>query len=78
LRSLVAGPALARRRALKHLSFHLPGRPGLRFIYQYLLRAGFLDGGPGYRYCRLLARYEGFATDEIKQLRASRSAPIGP
>ena len=26
----------------------------------------------------LLARYEGFATDEIKQLRASRSAPIGP
>ena len=71
-RTLLAGPALARRRALKHLSYHLPGRPALRFIYQYLLCGGFLDGGPGYRYCRLLARYEGLANGEIKQLRASR------
>jgi hypothetical protein len=78
LRSLVAGPALARRRALKHLSFHLPGRPGLRFIYQYLLRAGFLDGGPGYRYCRLLARYEGFADCEIRQLRIHRKTAAAP
>lgn len=78
LRALRTGPALARRRAFKHLSYHLPGRPALRFIYQYLLRGGFLDGGPGYRYCRLLARYEGFATDEIKQRRASRRAPTAP
>ena len=72
LGALLGGPALARRRALKHLSYHLPGRPALRFIYQYLLRGGFLDGGPGYRYCRLLARYEGFAREEIRRLRARR------
>jgi glycosyltransferase involved in cell wall biosynthesis len=75
LRPLLAGPALARRRALKHLSYRLPCRPGLRFIYQYLLRGGFLDGGPGYRYCRLLARYEGFAAGEIKRQRTGRHRP---
>jgi glycosyltransferase involved in cell wall biosynthesis len=78
LRSLVTGPGLARRRALKHLSYHLPGRPFLRFIYQYLLRAGFLDGGPGYCYCRLLARYEGFTDCEIRQLRSHRKTPVSP
>jgi glycosyltransferase involved in cell wall biosynthesis len=73
LGALLTGTVLARRRALKYLSYHLPGRPVLRFIYQYLLRGGFLDGGPGYRYCRLLARYEGFADQEIRLLRAGRT-----
>ena len=77
-RALLAGSPLARRRALKHLSYHLPGRPALRFIYQYLLRGGFLDGGPGYRYCRLLSRYEDLADSEIKQLRASRRSQAAP
>jgi len=40
LRELLGGPGLARRRALKHLSYHLLGRPALRFTYQYLLRGG--------------------------------------
>jgi glycosyltransferase involved in cell wall biosynthesis len=74
-RALWAGPPLMRRRALKHLSYHLPARPALRFLYQYLLRGGFLDGRTGWQYCRLLARYEGFAVDEIRRLRAARSAP---
>jgi glycosyltransferase involved in cell wall biosynthesis len=60
---------LARRRALKYYSHALPLRPVLRFIYQYFLRGGFLDGGPGLRYCRLLARYEGFTAAEIRRLR---------
>jgi glycosyltransferase involved in cell wall biosynthesis len=47
-----------RRRALKELSFRLPGRPLLRFLYMYFLRLGVLDGIPGYHYCRLLAIYE--------------------
>jgi glycosyltransferase involved in cell wall biosynthesis len=72
VRMLWAGPALARRRALKHLSYYLPGRPVWRFIYQYVVRGGWLEGGPGFRYCRLLARYEGFAAQEIKRLRTSR------
>jgi glycosyltransferase involved in cell wall biosynthesis len=68
-RNLFSGERLQRRRALKRLSYSLPCRPALRFIYQYLLRRGFLDGGPGLRYCQLLARYEGFATAELRKLR---------
>jgi glycosyltransferase involved in cell wall biosynthesis len=60
---------LRRRRALKRLSYALPYRPALRFLYQYVLRGGFLDGGAGLRYCRLLARYEGFAAAELRKVR---------
>jgi len=68
---LFAAERLLRRRALKRLSYSLPCRPALRFIYQYFLRRGFLDGAPGLRYCRLLARYEGFTTEEIRRLRSA-------
>jgi hypothetical protein len=61
-----------RRRALKQLSFHLPGRPALRFLYQYFLRRGFLDGRAGLRYCRLLFRYEQFAAEELRRLRSAQ------
>jgi glycosyltransferase involved in cell wall biosynthesis len=61
---------LQRRRALKRLSYVLPGRPLLRFLYQYVLRGGFLDGAAGLHYCRLLAQYERFTSEELQQLRA--------
>ncbi|WP_274425389.1 glycosyltransferase family 2 protein [Chelativorans sp. YIM 93263] len=48
----------ARRRGLKSLSYKLPFRPTLRFLYMYVLRGGFLDGWPGYVYCRLISGYE--------------------
>lgn len=48
----------ARRRALKELSFRLPFRPALRFLYMYFIRLGFLDGPPGFHYCVLLSIYE--------------------
>ncbi|HVU23838.1 MAG TPA: glycosyltransferase family 2 protein [Opitutus sp.] len=70
-RDLLSTDALRRRRALKSASLALPGRPALRFIYQYVLRGGFLDGGPGLRYCRLLARYQQFITDELRHRRAA-------
>ena len=68
---LVSADALRRRRALKSASLALPGRPVLRFLYQYFLRGGFLDGAPGRRYCQLLARYEQFIADELRRLRAA-------
>lgn len=49
---------VSRRRTLKSLSFFMPMRPTLRFLYSYLLRGGFLDGRPGFRYCQMLAAYE--------------------
>jgi len=68
---IFSGERLIRRRALKRLSYSLPFRPALRFVYQYVLRRGFLDGAPGLRYCQLLARYEGFSTAEIRRLRSA-------
>lgn len=59
---------LRRRRALKRLSYDLPCRPLLRFLYQYILRRGFLDGAAGLRYCRLLAHYERFAVVELRRI----------
>ena len=57
-----------RRRALKELSFRLPCRPALRFFYMYLLRGGFLDGAPGWTYCRLLAAYERMIVWKVREL----------
>lgn len=73
-RELLGRDPLLRRRALKRLSFRLPARPALRFFYQYALRRGFMDGAAGLEYCRLLARYEGFISEEIRLRRAGRPA----
>ena len=62
-----------RRRALKGLSFRLPCRPLLRLIYMYFLRMGFLDGYPGFKYCRLMAWYESRIAREIKRLQLRQS-----
>lgn len=69
---LLSRDPLQRRRALKRISLALPFRPTLRFIYQYLLKRGFLDGRPGWRYCCLLARYEGFIAAELRRQRSER------
>lgn len=71
-RDLWSADRLLRRRTLKRLSYALPCRPALRFLYQYGLRRGFLDGRAGLHYCRLLARYEGFTVAELRRLRAAR------
>ena len=50
--------ARERRRALKELSFRIPMRPLLRFLYMYLWRGGILDGIPGLHYCAMVGVYE--------------------
>ena len=60
---------IRRRRSLKELSFRLPGRPLLRFVYMYFMRMGFRDGWPGFTYCRLLAKYERMIVENIRALR---------
>lgn len=65
-RGLFSGDKLTRRRCLKRLSYSLPARPTLRFLYQYLLRGGFIDGATGLHYCRLLFHYERFVSAAMK------------
>lgn len=69
---LLSRDALVRRRTIKRLSYRLPCRPSARFLYQYVLRGGFLDGRAGLRYCRLLMRYEEFTRHELRRLRPVR------
>jgi glycosyltransferase involved in cell wall biosynthesis len=74
-RHLFSSSALIRRRALKQSTAAVPFRPAVRFLYQYLLRRGFLDGFAGLRYCRLLARYEGLIAEEKRRLRHAQKNP---
>ncbi len=62
------GDPARRRRALKELSFRLPCRPTLRFVYMYVLRRGFLDGVPGLMYCRMLAAYERMIVWKMREI----------
>ena len=45
------------RRALKALFRRLPFRSAAAFFHCYVLKAGFLDGGPGYRFALSRAAY---------------------
>jgi glycosyltransferase involved in cell wall biosynthesis len=62
-------PSLARKRRLKRFARRLPGRPALRFLYHYVLRAGFLDGYRGYVFCRLMSFYELLSSAKAAELR---------
>jgi hypothetical protein len=61
-----------RRRAAKRLSWRLPARPALRFLYMAILRGGLLDGPPGLEYCRLLADYERMTDRNTRALRSEQ------
>lgn len=75
--ALLFATGAERRRALKTLSFRLPCRPLLRFLYMYLLRGGFLDGRAGFVYCRLLMTYETMiVTKMIEIQRREKGLPL--
>lgn len=52
------GKGPERTRFLRGVWVWLPFKPLLRFILFYFLRLGFLNGGAGYIYARLLSQYE--------------------
>jgi glycosyltransferase involved in cell wall biosynthesis len=66
-RDLLHRDPMHRRRALKNLSFRLRGRGLCRFLYQYLLRRGLLDGRPGLLYCAMIAMYESWIELKVRQ-----------
>lgn len=65
------------RRALKQLSFRLPCRSVLRFVYMYLFKLGILDGRAGLTYCLLVSFYEYLITVKVWEIRRrERNLPI--
>ena len=63
-----SNPSL-RNKALKPLVSRIPGWPLLRFGQAYLLSGGFLEGRPGYTYCRNLASYEALIKTRMSELK---------
>jgi glycosyltransferase involved in cell wall biosynthesis len=63
------GGEISRSRRLKDLSRRLPFRPMFRFLYAYVLKRGFLDGRPGYIFCRLLAIYEFLSVAKLEEMK---------
>lgn len=65
------------RRTLKSISYRLPFRPTLRFLYMYIFRLGILDGFAGFTYCRLLAIYEYLIVLRLNELkRREQGLPV--
>ena len=68
LSDLFTRDPLRRRRALKDLSFSMPLRPALKFLWMYVLKGGFLDGRAGLTYCKLQAMYEYMIVIKMREL----------
>ncbi len=68
-RGLISGDPVRRQKAIKQASFRVPCRPLMRFIYMYFVKLGFLDGMPGFHYCRLLSIYEYMITMKVAEQR---------
>ncbi len=76
LRRLFGRDPFDRRRAMKELSFRMPCRPFIKFLWMYLLKCGFLDGRAGWTYCRLQATYEFMIVVKMAELeRRARGRP---
>jgi glycosyltransferase involved in cell wall biosynthesis len=67
--SLFGRDPVRRRRTLKQIAYRLPLRPGLLFVYLYIFRLGFLDGGPGFKYCLLRSGYEYLINLKLLEMR---------
>jgi hypothetical protein len=57
-RELISRDPVQRRRALKQLAAKIGMRPLTRFVYQYFIRKGFLDGRAGFFFCLLRVAHE--------------------
>ena len=55
---LLNGTTHEKRRILKAISYKIPCRPLIKFIYMYFFKKGFLDGVVGLRFCIMKAIYE--------------------
>ena len=69
------GSPTERRRWFKKVHAWLPGRHLLYFFYQYVVRFGFLDGRPGFRYAFLRSAYRYWIDLKIAESRTTGHVP---
>jgi glycosyltransferase involved in cell wall biosynthesis len=70
LAGLWASDRAERRQSLRNLGRRVPARSTLRFLYQYVVKLGFLDGKAGLMFCSLMAYYEWLIVLKRKELEA--------
>ena len=66
---------IRRRRGLKRLAAHAGCRPLFRFLYMYFVRAGYLDGYPGFVFCLLRVSHEIHITAKLAEAHRSNPTP---
>ena len=69
LKELFSSDPVRRRRALKSIAARTGCRPLFRFLYMYVIRAGFLDGYPGFVFCMLRVSHEIHITAKLADSR---------
>lgn len=75
--SVFSRDSAVRRKALKALSFRMPLRPLLKFVYLYVVNRGFLDGRAGLTYCVLQSIYEYMIVIKMQEIqRREKGLPI--
>jgi hypothetical protein len=57
-----------RRFHQKELFYRIPGRPLVKFFLLYVLKRGFLDGGPGLTYAMLQSMYEYMIVLKVREM----------
>lgn len=73
VRGLFFGDAPKRRHNWRQLSRKMPGRPLMRFLYQYLWKGGILEGKSGLTFSCLMAVYEWFIVLKKWEYRLERA-----
>ncbi|HRJ50147.1 MAG TPA: glycosyltransferase family 2 protein, partial [Phycisphaerales bacterium] len=79
VRNLRNPSPVLKRRALKNITFYLPFRGGVRFLYMYVARLGFLDRDAGFQYALMISMYEYWIEVKIKEIKrrwASRTTHL--
>jgi glycosyltransferase involved in cell wall biosynthesis len=77
LSNLWSGDPMTRRLELKNLSFRMPMRPALKFLYMYFFKLGLLDGSAGLTYCVLQAIYEYQIVLKVRELQRIERGQVG-
>ena len=65
--NLSSNDKTVRHRELKRLSNRIPFRPGIRFLYNYVICRGFIDGRAGYEYAKMMAMYQAMIDLKIER-----------
>ncbi len=63
---------IIRRRSMKQLASKIPFKSTCRFVYQYFLKFGFLDGASGLQYARMMSIYEAMFSVYLSAIRDSQ------